>query len=137
MRCLLAEAGEAPAMRGRAGGRVLRFDPRRADPRGRRLAELVAEARGVALGQLLQRERGIAGIAVARQIGMYLMHTLFGRQYADVGRFFGRDRTTVSYACAQVEEMRENAEFDAELSRIEAALINEMRDEREAAHAAA
>ncbi len=68
---------------------------------------------------------------------MYLMHTLFGRQYADVGRFFGRDRTTVSYACAQIEEMREVAGFDAELAVLEAALTCEMRDEREAAHAAA
>ncbi len=137
MRRLRAEAGEAPATGRRAGGRVLRFDPRRTDPRGWRLAEMVAAARGVSLDDLMQRDRGIAEIATARQIGMYLMHTLFGRHYAEVGRFFGRDRTTVSHACAQIEEMRERAGFDAEIARIEADLGRETRDEREAADAAA
>ncbi len=80
MRCLRAEAGEAPATGRRAGGRMLRFDPRRTDPRGWRLAETVAAARGIGLDDLMQRDRGIAGIASARQIAMYLMHTLFGRQ---------------------------------------------------------
>ena len=34
-------------------------------------------------------------VAVARQLAMYLMHVALGWQYAEVGQFFGRDRTTV------------------------------------------
>ncbi len=137
MRSLRAEAGEAPAAEWCTGGRVLRFDPRLADRRGWRLVECVAESRGVALDDLLQRDRGLAGVAMARQIAMYLMHTHFGRQYAEVGRFFRRDRTTVSHACGLIEELREDADFDAAVSAIEAALQLEADKEREAAHAAA
>ncbi len=36
------------------------------------------------------------------------MHVSYGRHYAEVGKFFRRDRTTVSHACALVEELRED-----------------------------
>jgi chromosomal replication initiation ATPase DnaA len=116
---------------------MLRFDPRRADPRGWRLVDLVAELRGIPECELLQRDRGQADVALARQIAMYLMHTCYGRHYAEVGRFFGRDRTTVSHACALIEEMRENARFDATLQWVESELAAEAACEREATHAAA
>jgi chromosomal replication initiation ATPase DnaA len=70
-----------------------------------------------------------------RQIAMYVMHVCYQRHYAEVGRFFGRDRTTVSHACALVEEMREDPRFDAELDRIESGLLNGACDV-EARHAA-
>jgi chromosomal replication initiation ATPase DnaA len=105
---------------------VLQFNPRRADRAGWRLVETVAEWRGVPLGKLLGRDRGEADFALARQIAMYVMHVCYQRHYAEVGRFFGRDRTTVSHACALVEEMREDPRFDAELDRIEASLLNDV-----------
>jgi len=58
---------------------------------------------------------------------------VLGRLYLDVGRFFGRDRTTVSYACALIEDMRDDAEFDAEVGRLERRLA--MRREIKHAHA--
>ncbi|GGA76181.1 hypothetical protein GCM10011385_32740 [Nitratireductor aestuarii] len=35
-----------------------------------------------------------------------------GLSMAEVGRGFGRDRTTVMHACHLIEDMRDDAEFD-------------------------
>jgi hypothetical protein len=138
MRSVLVEAGGAPARVGqRDSGRVLRFDARRTDRRGWRLAEIVAARRGIAMRKLFGRDRGEADVALARQIGMYLMHVCYGRHYAETGRFFGRDRTTVSHACALIEEMREDRLFDRELDEIEATLRTDAGIEREAIRASA
>jgi chromosomal replication initiation ATPase DnaA len=136
MRSVLAQAGDAPAPRRRATGKVLRFEPQRADSRGWRLVELVAASRGLRATDLIGPDRGKARIALARQLAMYLMHTHYRRIYSEVGRFFGRDRTTVSHACGLIEEMREVPEFDEWVERLEAALRGEAAAEREAAHAA-
>ncbi len=64
---------------------------------------------------------------------MYLMHVSLQRLYRDVGAFFGRDRTTVSYACALIEELRDDGAFDAEVERLEAALEGELTEARDAA----
>ena len=137
MRSELAQAGEAPASRLRTRGQLLRLDPRQADPRGWRLAELVAAERGIKLEALFVPARCTADIALARQLAMYLMHVEFGRLYADVGRFFNRDRTTVSHACALIEDLRDDGEFDATLERLRLTLLSDSTSEREAADAAA
>lgn len=137
MRSVLAEAGNAPAPAKRRGGRVLRFEPRRLDPRGWRLAEVVASHRKVSMADLLGRDRGEAPIALARQIAMYLMHVSYGRQYAEVGKFFRRDRTTVSHACALIEELRERRDFDDDLNRLEDLLADDRGNEREVSRATA
>jgi len=112
---------------------LLEFEPRRRDTAGWCLLRFVAAARGVSTRQLLSIQRGEADVAQARQLAMYLMHVVLGRIYLDVGRFFGRDRTTVSYACRLIEDLRDDPEFDAEVSRLERRL--EMR--REVKHARA
>jgi chromosomal replication initiation ATPase DnaA len=101
------------------------------------LVALVAAERGVSVRAIFDHGRGQADIALARQLAMYLMHTHFGRLYADVGRFFGRDRTTVSHACGVIEELREAPEFDALVYRLETALLDDAAGEREARDAAA
>jgi hypothetical protein len=136
MRSMLVEAGGTPAAARLGGGRVLRFDHRRSDPRGWRLTQLVARHRRVAVDALLSGSRREAPIALARQIAMYLMHVGYGRTYAEVGQFFGRDRTTVSHACAMIEELREGPGFDNELSQLEHQLYAESGSEREVARAA-
>lgn len=136
MRSLEAYAGEGPVLVRKGAGRVLRFDRRRADPRGWHLAELVAADRQIRVSELFGPERGKAEIALARQLAMYLMHTHYSRIYSEVGRFFGRDRTTVSHACALIEEMREDPAFDDRVGRIERELAGEATQEQELAHAA-
>lgn len=71
-------------------------------------------------GQLKRPTRGRSRVAFARQVAMYLAHVTFGLTLTTVGRAFGRDRTTVSHACALVEDARDNPEFDRTLETLEA-----------------
>lgn len=71
-------------------------------------------------GLLKRPTRGRSRVAFARQVAMYLAHVTFGLTLTTVGRAFGRDRTTVSHACALVEDARDNPEFDRTLEIIEA-----------------
>ncbi|MDR3475222.1 MAG: helix-turn-helix domain-containing protein [Devosia sp.] len=82
----------------------------------------VSEDRSVSLLELLQPSRGPAEVAHARQLAMYLVHTLLGRTLTEVGTLFGRDRSTVAHACALIEDERERAEFDQAVGRLEAAI---------------
>lgn len=47
-----------------------------------------------------------------RQIAMYVAHVVLRLTQAEVGRGFGRDRTTVAHACQVIEDMRDDLEFD-------------------------
>jgi chromosomal replication initiation ATPase DnaA len=66
---------------------------------------------------------------------MYLAHVAVGRQYLQVARLFGRDRTTVMSACAQVEDRRDDPAFDAHVTALEQ-LLNADADATEFANAA-
>jgi hypothetical protein len=59
--------------------------------------------------------------AFARQIAMYLAHVGFGLSMAEVGRAFGRDRTTVVHACHLIEDRRDETRFDQMLDHLEQA----------------
>jgi hypothetical protein len=59
--------------------------------------------------------------AFARQIAMYLAHVGFGLSMAEVGRAFGRDRTTVVHACHLIEDRRDDVSFDQMLDHLEQA----------------
>lgn len=73
--------------------------------------------------QLDNRQRGKAQIAFARQVAMYLAHIACGLSLTEVGRCFGRDRTTVAHACRLVEDWREDPNLDLSLDLIEGALL--------------
>jgi len=60
-----------------------------------------------------------ASSALARQIAMYLTHTVFGFTYSRVAAAFRRDRTTVSHACRLIEDHRDDTAFDALMERLE------------------
>ena len=120
---------------GRPAGRVIPLRSSRFDGEGMQVLELVARARQVPAGLLLHRSRCTADIAAARQLAMYLMHVSLQRNYARVGRFFGRDRTTVAHACAQIEDLRDDPDIDAEVTALEAALAAHV-DDAEACYAA-
>ena len=61
--------------------------------------------------------------AFARQIAMYLAHVGFGLSMAEIGRVFGRDRTTVVHACHLIEDRRDEVRFDQLLDHLEQAAI--------------
>jgi hypothetical protein len=83
---------------------------------------LVAVAFGVSPSALSSRSRCRKPVAFARQVAMYLTHTVFGVSLSRVGAAFGRDRTTASHACKVIEEARESAAIDADIGRVEKSL---------------
>lgn len=92
------------------------------DRDGQMLLRLVAAASRISETLLLHEQRCRREIARARQLAMYLMHVVLQRDYSETGQFFGRDRTTVAYACALIEDLREDPDFDEAVSRLEEAL---------------
>lgn len=76
------------------------------------LIDLLSEAFGVSGSELRHSVRGTKEIARIRQIGMYVAHTMFSMPMTTVAAGFGRDRSTVMYACHRIENMRDDLEFD-------------------------
>ena len=90
-----------------------------------RLCDLAATATAAAfalpVGELQATTRRAPYVAFARQSAMYLSHVAFGLSYSEVGRAFGRDRTTAAYACRLVEDRRDDPAVDAMLGPLEMA----------------
>ncbi|MCP5432292.1 MAG: chromosomal replication initiator DnaA [Alphaproteobacteria bacterium] len=84
--------------------------------------QLVAFATETDDAALAAPSRCEAPVARARQVAMYLCHVVFGMSLTEVGRAFGRDRTTAAHACRLVEDLRDDALLDAWLGRLEAFL---------------
>lgn len=95
----------------------------RAPQRLRQLRAIVMLVFHVTEQQLDNRQRGKAPIAFARQVAMYLAHIACGLSLTEVGRYFGRDRTTVAHACRLVEDWREDPDLDFSLDLMEGALL--------------
>ncbi|MBU2605776.1 MAG: hypothetical protein KKC43_07790 [Alphaproteobacteria bacterium] len=56
--------------------------------------------------------------ARARHIAIYLTHVALGMSLARVARAFGRDRSTVAYACHLIEDKRDDRDFDDWLEQL-------------------
>lgn len=76
------------------------------------IEQAVAKVFGVEDSDLSAFSRGVARTAHARQVAMYLAHVACRLSLTDVGRMFGRDRTTVAHACAVIEDARDDPVFD-------------------------
>jgi chromosomal replication initiation ATPase DnaA len=66
---------------------------------------------------------------------MYLTHVLLSRTLTEVGRLYGRDRTTVAHACNAVEDRRDDPALEAEIEAIESRLAAEPDVAEELRHA--
>jgi len=90
-----------------------------------RLCDLVALATAAAFAvpmcELIAASRRAPAAAFARQSAMYLAHVSFGLSFSEVGRGFGRDRTTAAYACRLIEDRRDDPAVDAVLASLECA----------------
>ena len=83
------------------------------------ISATVAAAFTVPLSELYHPSRRRASVALARQSAMYLAHVTLGLTFAEVGRAFGRDRTTAAYACRRIEDRRADIRLDAALAELE------------------
>lgn len=90
--------------------------------RRRMLEHAVASAFRIVPDELWSDTRGSPTIASARQVAMYLAHVGCGLTFTEVGRLFGRDRTTVAHGCGVVEDRREAPPFDRAMELLEGAL---------------
>lgn len=98
---------------------------------------LVAQQKNVPIRLLTHKSRSRQAAARARQLAMYLSHVVLGRSLTEIGEAFGRDRTTVSYACALIEDLRDDPRFDAEVIGFERQLEAGLAErEKELRHAA-
>ncbi len=83
------------------------------------VVQLVASYTGIGAREIASTARKCAAVARARQMAMYLVHVAFAWPLGRVAAIFGRDRSTISYACRRVEDLRDDAVFDTVLQRLE------------------
>ena len=83
---------------------------------------LVAMVFRISPEQFYASSRCVRRIAFARQTAMYIVHIWLGLSLTEIGRRFGRDRTTVAYACNLVEDRRDNPTVDNLLDVMESAV---------------
>jgi len=69
--------------------------------------------------ELRKSGRCVDEVSRVRQIAMYVAHVVLELNMTDIGKGFGRDRTTVIHACHLIEDMRDDEEFDAIVCRTE------------------
>jgi hypothetical protein len=82
-------------------------------------AQLAASAFAVPYAEVTAASRGARPAAFARQSAMYLAHVVLGLSYSEIGRAFGRDRTTAAHACRLIEDWRDDPHVDAVLCALE------------------
>ena len=91
----------------------------RADAECVQLCRLVAAAFVMLVDELRASTRRSPLAAFARQMAMYLAHTVLGRSFSEVGLLFDRDRTTAAHACRLIEGRRDDPAIDAALHALE------------------
>ena len=95
------------------------FENRPAGPRDEQILELcegmidiTAALFNVSSKEIRKPGRSSLGVSRVRQVAMYVAHVVLRLSMNDIGRAFGRDRTTVLYACHLVEDLRDDTDFD-------------------------
>lgn len=81
--------------------------------------DLAAALFNVSGRELRRAGRSSLNISRVRQVAMYVAHITLQLSMREVGAGFGRDRTTVLYACHLVEDLRDEPEFDGVVSLFE------------------
>ena len=99
-----------------------RFDPREDEDRACLAGALTAFALGLKAEDVLCGARGSPAQARARHIAMYLLRAGLGMSLSRVARAFGRDRSTVSYACQVIEDLRDDSDFDIWIEQLSVGL---------------
>src|ERR1700757_80628 len=80
---------------------------------------IVAHAYGVSVEEIRGPGRACIRASHARQVAMYLSHVVLSQSLTEVGRAFGRDRSTASYACNRIEDLRDDPDVDRTLGWME------------------
>lgn len=89
----------------------------------RLMEAVICNAYTIPISDLRAETRCPRRIARARQAMMYLTHVGLGMNLTTLGRSFGRDRTTARYACAIMEDARDDQRIDQSLNALEAGVL--------------
>lgn len=89
--------------------------------------QLVSDKLGVPGQFILAETRGRKREAFARQVAMYIMHCESGLHYRRVGELFGRHQSTIRSNCYQVEDERDDFEFDELVEKTGQEYIRELK----------
>ena len=83
------------------------------------LAAVQAEF-GVTRAELLASTRSSRDVAWARQVAVHLCHLVMPElSWSELGRLFGRDRTTVRHAHLKVADWRDLVDLDHRLEELQ------------------
>jgi len=97
-------------------------DPRRDRAAAAFVTSMVAMATGIPAREIASPTRARAPAARARQMAGYLAYVGYAWPMSRVAAAFGRDRTTASHACHRIEDLRDDADFDARITAMESCL---------------
>ncbi|RTL80319.1 MAG: chromosomal replication initiator DnaA [Hyphomicrobiales bacterium] len=81
-----------------------------------------AAAAGLPAAALADPWRRRAHVARARHLAVYLHHVALGASLSACARDFAGDRASMRYACARIEDLRDDPAFDRGAARLEQAL---------------
>jgi chromosomal replication initiation ATPase DnaA len=76
------------------------------------MIDIAAALFNVSSKEIRRPGRATLGVSRVRQVAMYVSHVVLGLGMTEIGRAFGRDRTTVMYACHLIEDLRDDDDFD-------------------------
>lgn len=76
------------------------------------MIDITAALFNVSSKEIRKPGRTTLGVSRVRQVAMYVAHVVLRLNMTDIGRAFGRDRTTVMYACHLIEDLRDDEDFD-------------------------
>jgi hypothetical protein len=86
-------------------------------PLEHRIAAVVSREFGIPVCQIMGTSR-IPATACARHVVWWVMRMKFGKSYAEVGRAFGRDHTSVINGMNRIEERIADADFQSKLQAV-------------------
>ncbi len=99
-----------------------------------RMLDLVAELFNVSGRELRSPGRSSVAVSRVRQVAMYVTHVALQLNMGEVGKGFGRDRTTVVHACHLIEDMRDDPDFDQLVAAVERTAARFLVCEGDGAH---
>lgn len=85
-----------------------------------RILRAVQAEFGVTRAQLMASTRSSRDVAWARQVAVHLCHLVMPElSWSELGRLFGRDRTTVRHAHLKVADWRDLEDLDHRLEELQ------------------
>lgn len=91
------------------------------------MIDITAALFNVASKDIRRPGRSSLGVSRVRQVAMYVTHVVLKLSMSEIGKSFGRDRTTVLHACHLIEDLRDDEDFDRIIimtERVAAAAFN-------------